>query len=116
MKKLSKIFKEMAQTLLVDPNGMPSSEAAHAALLLVHVAWNLEVSGPVPPDWQRALKVFEANHPGLWSEIRPGTPEILINELRFLKQRRYPEDHRQVLICGIPHGRVRVEWRDPDTP
>jgi hypothetical protein len=42
--KMSDIFKEMALTLFRVPKAIPSSEAAHATLLLTHVAWNRGVS------------------------------------------------------------------------
>ncbi|MSO22270.1 MAG: hypothetical protein EXQ58_03240 [Acidobacteria bacterium] len=53
--KLSAIFKELAITLFVDTSHIASSEGAHAALLLVHVAWNREVGGPVPHQYQHVL-------------------------------------------------------------
>jgi hypothetical protein len=37
---LSAIIKEMSLTIFGHPEAVPSSEAAHAALLLAHVAWN----------------------------------------------------------------------------
>ena len=40
MQKMSAIVKDMAMTLLKSRDSVPSGEAAHAALLFVHVAWN----------------------------------------------------------------------------
>jgi len=37
---MSEILKEIALTILLRPEAVPSSEAAGAALLLSHVAWN----------------------------------------------------------------------------
>jgi hypothetical protein len=42
-KKLSRVMLEMAETVLADPSRTPSSEAAHAALLLASVAWNRSI-------------------------------------------------------------------------
>ena len=39
-RKLSEIMKEMSETLLRNPSGVPSSEAAHVALFFANVAWN----------------------------------------------------------------------------
>ena len=33
-------MKEMSETLLRNPGGVPSSEAAHVALFFANVAWN----------------------------------------------------------------------------
>ncbi len=41
--KLSEIMKEMSETLLRNPGGVPSSEAAHGALFFANVAWNESV-------------------------------------------------------------------------
>ena len=42
-RKLSEIMKEMSETLLRNPSGVPSSEAAHVALFFANVAWNESV-------------------------------------------------------------------------
>src|SRR5947209_10388348 len=42
-RKLSEIMKEMSETLLSNPGGVPSSEAAHVALFFANVAWNESV-------------------------------------------------------------------------
>ena len=42
-RKLSEILKEMSETLLRNPAGVPSSEAAHVALFFANVAWNESV-------------------------------------------------------------------------
>ncbi|MCI0423691.1 MAG: hypothetical protein L0312_31480 [Acidobacteria bacterium] len=110
--KLSAVFKEMAATLFVDPSRIPSSEAAHAALLLVHVAWNREVGGPLLGQYQQVLGVFERSRPDFWSELRSHDCEALIDALRLLKRRRYSEDRRQVLVCGMKGANVHVEWTD----
>ncbi len=42
-RKMSEIQKEMSETLLRNPGGVPSSEAAHVALFFANVAWNESV-------------------------------------------------------------------------
>jgi hypothetical protein len=39
-RKMSEVMKEMSETLLQNPSGVPSSEAAHVALFFANVAWN----------------------------------------------------------------------------
>ena len=43
LRKMSEIMKEMSETLLRNPSGVPSSEAAHVAhvaLLFANAAWS----------------------------------------------------------------------------
>ena len=42
-RKMSEVMKEMSETLLRNPGGVPSSEAAHVALFFANVAWNESV-------------------------------------------------------------------------
>jgi hypothetical protein len=39
-RKMSEIMKEMSERLLRNPGGVPSSEAAHVALMFANIAWN----------------------------------------------------------------------------
>jgi len=34
----------------------------------------------------------------------------MIDELVAYKRLHYPDDRRRILTCGIPDGRIRVEW------
>ena len=52
-RKMSEIMKEMSETLLRNPGGVRSSEAAHVALLFANVAWNESVSLDHPRDGYR---------------------------------------------------------------
>ena len=100
----------MAQSILVDPSCIPSSEAAHTALLLAHVAWNREIRGAEPFPYEKMLEVFEKSKPDLWKEIRSADCECIIDEFRLYKQQHYPEDMRTVLVCGMRKGNVHIEW------
>lgn len=40
----------------------------------------------------------------------------MIDELLRYKQAHYPDDRRRILTCGIPDGKVRVEWLNPAAP
>jgi hypothetical protein len=111
---LSEILKEMSETLLRNPGGVPSSEAAHVALFFANVAWNESVG----LDYARVGYVWEAieaENPALWNEFNSGDTDGMIDELIRYKQAHYPDD-RRVLTCGIPDGKIRVEWLNPAAP
>ena len=38
--KMSEIMKDMSEQLFRNPGGLPSSEAAHVALMFANIAWN----------------------------------------------------------------------------
>jgi hypothetical protein len=110
--KLSEILKEMAWTLLRQPN-RPSSEAAQAALLLAHVAWGRSLGAPKPErGYRQVLAVLEADRPTLWEEMTDSDPDAIIASLVRLKEKRYPLDDRVIAVCGMLKGNVHVEWRE----
>jgi hypothetical protein len=109
--KLSAIMLEFAQSAFIDPHAIPSSEAAHAALLFAQVAWNRTL-GHETEGYQELLKVFLRSNPKFWSEIRSRDPEALIETMRQAKERRYPADVRVIVVSGMREGNVRVEWCD----
>jgi len=57
--EMSAIFKEMALTLFRVPEAMPSSEAAHATLLLTHVAWSQALGGTFTCSCSRTNKYYK---------------------------------------------------------
>jgi hypothetical protein len=116
-RKLSEILKEMAETLLRNPGGVPSSEAAHVALFLANLAWNESVGLDHPRDGYRNVwEAIGAENPALWSELKSRDTDALIDELVRYKKAHYPDDRRRILTCGIPEGKVRVEWLNPAAP
>ncbi len=40
----------------------------------------------------------------------------MIDGLVRYKKAHYPDDRRRILTCGIPDGKVRVEWLNPAAP
>jgi hypothetical protein len=40
----------------------------------------------------------------------------MINELVQYKREHFPDDKRRILTCGIPDGKIRVEWLNPAAP
>jgi len=107
--KMSDIMKELALVSFRDPQTVPSSEAAHVALLLAHVAWNRALGNDIR-DYRKLLKVFLRSNPNLWSELCSCDTETLIETMRKAKEKSYPVDRRVVVVCGMREGNVRVEW------
>ena len=116
-RKLSEIIKEMAERLMRSPRRIPSSEAAHVALLFANVAWNESVGLVHARDgYRKVWETIEADNPELWNEFKSNDINALIDELVQYKQTHYPDDRRRILSCGIPDGKVRVEWLNPAAP
>jgi len=112
-RKMSEIMKEMSELLLRDPRKVPSSEAAHVALFFANLAWNETVGLDHPREGYRsAWETIEAENPELWNELKSNDIDAMIDELVQYKKAHYPDDRRRILTCGIPHGKVRVEWLD----
>jgi hypothetical protein len=113
---LSAIIKEMSLTIFNQPDAVPSSEAAHAALLFAHVAWNRSgVIGTPGVDYRPMLCEFEASNPRLWEELKSSDAEALVTELAAFKRAHHPNDHRLVVVCGMRGDNVHVEWIDTPT-
>jgi hypothetical protein len=116
-RKLSEIMKEMSLTLLRNPSGVPSSEAAHVALLFANVAWNESVGLDHARDGYRNVwETIEADNPALWNEFKSNDIDAMIDRLVQYKKVHYPDDHRRILVCGMVSGKVHVEWLDPAAP
>lgn len=116
-RKLSEIMKEMSERLLRNPGGVPSSEAAHVALLFANVAWNESVGLDHARDGYRNVwETIEADNPQLWNEFKSNDINAMIDELVGYKQTHYPDARRRILTCGIPDGKVRVEWLNAAAP
>jgi len=108
-RKMSEIMKELALMSFRDPQAVPSSEAAHAALLFAQVAWNRALGLDMTP-YKELLKVFLRSNPNLWAELRSRDAETLIEEMRQAREQRYPADRRVVVVCGMLEENVHVEW------
>ena len=116
-RKLSEVMKEMAETLLRNPGSVPSSEAAHVALFFANVAWNESVGLDYPREGYRNVwEAIEAENPALWDEFKSSDTDAMIDGLVRYKEAHYPDDRRRILTCGIPDGKVRVEWLGPAAP
>ena len=112
-KKMSEIMLEMAATLLKDPIN-PSSEAAHAALLFAHLAWN-KANGvkDISYRWYRkVLEEFEYSNPDLWNEFIFTSHGKMIKLLVAYKNQFYSRDSRVIHVCGMRKNNVHVEWLD----
>jgi hypothetical protein len=70
-RKMSEILKEMSERLLRNPGDVPSSEAAHVALMFANFAWNEAVGlGHPRESYRSAWKMIEAETSGMWSEFK----------------------------------------------
>ena len=114
-RKMSEILKEMSETLLRNPDAVPSSEAAHVALFFANVAWNESVGLDHAREGY-VWETIEAENPALWNEFKSSDTDAMIDELIRYKQAHYPDDRRRVLTCGVPDGKTRVEWLNPAAP
>ena len=116
-RKMSEVMKEMSEQLLRNPSGVPSSEAAHVALMFANIAWN-ETVGLVHAreSYRSAWEEIEAENPEMWNEFKSNDVNAMIDELIKFKKLHYPDDQRRILICGIPDGKIRVEWMAPAAP
>lgn len=116
-RKLSEILKEMSELLLRNPKAVPSSEAAHLALMFSNIAWNETVGmAHHRESYRSSWEIIEADNPQVWSEFKSNDVDGMIDELVEFKKQHYPDDHRRILSCGIPDGKVRVEWLPPAAP
>ena len=113
MQKMSAIVKDMAMTLLKSRDSVPSGEAAHAALLFVHVAWNTSLGNDdAYRNYRAILDKFEASNPALWNEFISSDHEAILADLARHKEEHYPNDPRVIVMCGMREGNVHVEWAD----
>lgn len=116
-RKLSEIMKEMAISLFRDPRKDPSPEAVEVALLFVQIAWNESVGLDNARDGIRNMwEPIEAENPALWNEFKSNEINGILDELVKYKKRRYPDDQRRILTCGMAEETVRVEWLPPVAP
>jgi hypothetical protein len=117
-RKMSDIMKEMVELLLRNPKAVPTSEAAHVALLFANVAWNESVGLDHAKEGCRNVwETIEADNPGLWNELKSNDIGAMIDELIEYKKAHYPNDRRRILLCGgTPDGTIRVEWLQPAAP
>lgn len=110
--KLSAKLLDLAKTLLRSAESVASPEAAHAALLFAHVAWNKSLGNlDALRQYGTVLSEFEESNPALWNEFKETDHDSIIQSLVLLKQQRYPEDSRLIVVCGMRPGKVHVEWQ-----
>jgi hypothetical protein len=112
-RKLSEILRELANSLMRNPRAVPTSEAAHMALLFAHVAWNRALGHRMSDKLFRSiLEELEQEEPELWNELADNDAERMIEQLVALKQTRFADDDRFIQVCGMRNGNVHVEWHE----
>jgi hypothetical protein len=52
----------------------------------------------------------------MWSEFKSNDTDGMIDQLVRYKNQHHQDDQRRILLCGIPDGKVRVEWVPPAAP
>lgn len=115
--KLSEIMKDMAQLLLRKPENVPSSEAAHVALMFANIAWNESVGMTAARDgYRKAWESIESENPQMWTEFKSNDVDAMIDELVKYKNANFPDDQRRILVCGFVKDKVHVEWMAPAAP
>jgi hypothetical protein len=116
-RKMSEILKEMSEQLFHNPQQLPTSEAAHVALLFANIAWNECVGMDHSRDnYRKVWEQIEADNPQLWTKFKSKDINAMIDELVQYKKTHFPNDRRRILTCGIPDGTIRVEWLNPSAP
>jgi hypothetical protein len=114
---MSEMLQEMSEVLLCNPHVPPSSEAAHVALFFANVAWNECVGlDHAREGYRNVWETIEADNPTLWNEFKSNDIDGMIDELVKYKQEHFADDKRRILTCGIPDGRIRVEWLNEAAP
>jgi hypothetical protein len=109
--KMSEIMKQMSELLFRNPRKIPTAEAAHVALFFANVAWNESVGlVHTREGYRNVCETIEAENPALWNEFKSNNVDAMINELAEYKQQHFPDDRRRILTCGIPDGKIHVEW------
>jgi hypothetical protein len=117
-RKMSEIMQEMAERLIHNPAGTPSSEAVHVALFFANVAWNECVGlDHVREGYRKVWESIEADNPALWNELKSNDIDGMVDELVQYKKAHYPDDRRRIFVCGCtPEGNIHVEWLPPAAP
>jgi hypothetical protein len=66
--------------------------------------------------YRKVWETIEADNPELWNEFKSNDIDAMIDDLVRYKKEHYPEDRRRILTCGIPDGKIRVEWLNAAAP
>ena len=116
-RKMSEIMQEMSERLLRHPDAAHSPEAAHVALMFANIAWNECVGlDHAREGYRSAWEQIEAENPEMWSEFKSNDVNAMIEQLVEYKKKHYADDQRRILVCGIPNGKIHVEWLAPAAP
>ena len=107
--KLSGVIKAIAEHLLSKSHPLPTSEAAHAALLCAHAGWNRALGYPLI-GYELVLATLEVDRPSFWQELKARNAAELIALAETQKARLWSDDRRVILVCGIVDEKVHVEW------
>jgi hypothetical protein len=86
-RKMSEIMQEMSGRLFRNPGAVPSSEAAHIALMFANIAWNESVGlGQARAGYRPAWEMIEAENPAMWGELKSNDVDAMIDDLVVFKK------------------------------
>jgi hypothetical protein len=119
---MSDILIEIAKIGFKSPfrEADPAPKTAHILTFLASKAWNREVyAGQGHASFEAPDRIVEvmvkdlsAARADLERELISTDWETLIEMMQIYKRKHFPDDTRQILLCGYtPRGTVRVEWQ-----
>lgn len=109
--KLSELIKEMAMSVMKDPDVFHSRPATEAAVILAGAAWNSIADDSAPRDQHQLVDQIDWKGVTPWAEFRSNDTERLFAELIEYKREHYPNDLRRIVATELkPGGNVRVHW------
>jgi hypothetical protein len=109
-KAASAVLIELAMSVLRDPRN-PPAEVAYLAVILGCAAWNRSLGvEPRAELLEQADSMLKSN-PDFQRHFAKGEVEELLRRLQKEKERRFPQDLRQIVKCRMTQdGVVGAEW------
>ena len=110
LRKLSEMMKEMSERLLRNPDGVPSSEAAHVALFFANVAWNECVGlDHAREGYRNVWETIEAENPELWNEFKSNDIDAMIDHMCKEVDPDSTADENRELMQSYLLGKRRIK-------
>ncbi len=108
-KNLSNIVIEMAQQILCKKN--PSPGAIDVAVHTVHIAWNFaHRKYKDEPGYMVSVKEVQELMGSANNELISENAEEMTKILMLYKLENYPNDKRNIVLCDVKDGEVRVTF------
>ena len=108
-KNLSNIVLEMAQQILCKNNSSPA--AIDVAVNIVHIAWNFaHEKYKDEPGYNFSVKEIQERIGSANNELISEDAEEMTKILMLYKLKKYPNDRRNIVLCEVKNGDVRVAF------